>query len=266
VSTAARDRFEATVAYRVRFDESNAKGVLRTAGLLRFAQDAAWIHSERLGFDREWYASRGLWWVVRCAEVLVRDDIPMGETLDVTTRVVGYRKVWARRQTEVSHPSGDVAATLLTDWVITDGRGTPTRLPAAFLDLFGTLMAPFTPGRVVLPPLAAGDARTRTFAVRPQDLDPLAHVNNAAYLDYIEESLVEAGQAAWLERAPRRYRLEYAAAAEPGETLTARLWPTANGFACRLERADGSDLVRATLDRDASRQAFRDQVRSGRTG
>jgi len=208
VTTSARERFEATIPYRVRFDESNPAGVLRTGGLLRFAQDAAWIHSERLGFDRQWYTSRGLWWVVRCAEVLVHDDVRVGETVDVTTRVVGYRKVWARRRTDVTHTSGDVAATLLTDWVITDGRGAPARLPAAFLDLFGALVQPFTPGRVMLPPLRVEDSRTRTFSVRPHDLDPLAHVNNAAYVDYLEESVIEAGQGSWLDDVPRRYRLE----------------------------------------------------------
>ncbi len=44
--------------YRVRFDEADASGLLRPSGLLRYAQDMAWRHSEVAGFGREWYAER----------------------------------------------------------------------------------------------------------------------------------------------------------------------------------------------------------------
>lgn len=46
------DRLQAlTVRYRVRFDECSPAGTLRAAVYLRCAQDVAWIHSERLGYD-----------------------------------------------------------------------------------------------------------------------------------------------------------------------------------------------------------------------
>src|SRR5207247_341954 len=82
------------------------QGVLRSSGLLRYAQDCAWIHSERLGFDRAWYAARGLWWLVRCAELRVLGETRMGETVTVATTVTGYRKVWARRETKVGRATG----------------------------------------------------------------------------------------------------------------------------------------------------------------
>ena len=37
--------------------------------LLRYAQDLAWFHSASRGFDRDWYAERGLTWLARAAEV-----------------------------------------------------------------------------------------------------------------------------------------------------------------------------------------------------
>ena len=48
--------------YRVRFDEAGPDGLLRASGLLRYAQDVAWMHSEALGFDRAWYRERDLAW------------------------------------------------------------------------------------------------------------------------------------------------------------------------------------------------------------
>jgi len=239
-----------TVPYRVRFDESAPDGNLRTSTLLRYAQDAAWIHSESLGFDREWYSTRGLWWLVRCVDLRVLDTARMGETLSVTTTIVGYRKVWARRRTDLVGARGQRVAEAFTDWVITDERGMPTRVPEEFTRLFAGQAGTFTPARVALeatPP----DAIERRFQVRPQDLDPMGHVNNAGYLDYLEEAVLADSAAevrGLLDRRPRRYRLEYNAPAVPGAELLGRMWGRDAGVSYRLtdERA-GVELLRATL-------------------
>ena len=44
---------------------------VRTSTLLRYAQDLASFHSAELGFDRAWYAERGLAWLARAAAVAV---------------------------------------------------------------------------------------------------------------------------------------------------------------------------------------------------
>ena len=86
--------------YRVRFDEAGPDGELRASGYLRFAQDLAWIHSESAGFGRDWYAERGLTWLVRAIELDVLYGVPYGSELDVSTEVIGFRRVWARRRSE----------------------------------------------------------------------------------------------------------------------------------------------------------------------
>ena len=94
----------------------------------------------------------------------------------------------ARRRTVVSADDGRHFATALTDWVITDRRGAPTRVPDEFGNLFGSAVQTFTPGRVLLPATPDG-AATREISVRASDVDPMAHVNNAAYIDEFDESL-----------------------------------------------------------------------------
>jgi acyl-CoA thioesterase FadM len=259
------DPFSETVLYRVRFDESDPGGVLRASSLLRYAQDCAWIHSERLGFDRAWYSARGLWWLVRCADLQVLGDIPMGETVRVTTTVVGSRKVWARRQTDVTGTTGQPVASVITDWVITDERGAPTRVPREFFELFGSRVQTFTPGRVLLPPTPTSAFR-HPVPVRRQDLDPMGHVNNAAYIDFLEEGVIAAGAGPWLQRLPRRYRLEYVAAAGPRDILTGEFWVRGEaGLAYRLVGPTGGEVLRATLDAEPSaagaHAAFRETVR-----
>jgi acyl-CoA thioesterase FadM len=238
-----------TVPYRARFDECGADGLVRSSTLLRYAQDLAWIHSERVGFPRQWYLERGLAWVVRAAELAILVALPLGETITMSTRISGVRRVWGRRRTEGRLDDGTLALWANTDWVMTDTvRGTPGRVPAEFDTAFDVPPGTFEPGRVQLPETPAGAHRFGA-RVRPQDLDPMRHVNNAAYLDYLEEALLDAGpEAAALTSAlPRRIRLEYVAAATPGAGLEAATWPIDRGYAWRLSDGAGRELARAAV-------------------
>jgi len=241
--------FEAT--FRVRFDEAGPDGRLRTSGLLRYTQDLAARHSEALGYDRAWYAARGLTWLVRTAELDIREPVPYGEELHGATHVAGFRRVWSRRESAFRIDSV-TAATVRIDWVLTDARGGPARIPAEFETIFPAAepAAALQLGRVTLgvPPETAV---VREIVVRPQELDPLDHVNNAVYADWLDEALASAspGDPSPGVALPRRVRLEYAQAAEPGERLETVAWPEDAGWACRVRRAsDGADLLRARLE------------------
>ena len=77
----------------------------------------------------------------------------------------------------------------------------------------------------------------------------MGHVNNAVYLDWIEEAVLEAGDPAAATAVPRRAAIEYAASAEPGDTLEAAAWPLDGGWWVRLARpADGAIVVRARIE------------------
>ncbi len=244
----------ATAPYRVRFDECGPDGLIRTSALLRYAQDVAWIHAEQLGINRDWTRSHGLTWLVRAAEVAVLRPVAVGATLQVTTRLGGARRVLARRRTEVHLEDGTLAGWGHTDWVVIDDRGRPARLPADFLARFAAVPSAFEPCRVSLPPEPPEAAVTRA-DVRPQDLDPLGHVNNGAYLDYLEEAVLAAGRPGDVaaRAIPRTVRLEYVAPAGPGMRLRGAAWPegaeaTPASWAWWLTNAvDGQTLARARL-------------------
>ena len=243
----------ATVPYRIRFDECGPDGFARTSAMLRYTQDVAWVHSERLGFDRAWYAARDLAWVVRAVELAILEPLPLGQSITLTTAVTGLRKVWARRRTEGRTDDGRLGLWVHTDWVITDTRrGLPGRIPAAFPAAFAVPPGGFEPGRVPLPPAPEGAVVHRSL-VRPQDLDPMGHVNNAAYVDYLEETLaaVGPGAEAAIAGTPRRLRLEYLVPAAPGTGLVGLTWPDPldglPGWAWRLADDSGRELARARV-------------------
>ena len=251
-AAAAAPPFVHAASYRVRFDEAGPDGLLRTSGLMRYAQDLAWLHSTALGFDREWYAERGLTWLVRSAELEVLAPIPMGVDVAARTQVVGQRRVSARRRGEFVSADGTLAAWVHTDWVMIDARGALTRIPDIFGEAFRIPEATGQINRVSLPPTPDGASR-RSFAVRPHELDPMDHVNNAVYLDWLEGAVLAASSekgADVISDLPRRYRLEYAAAADRGMHVTDAAWLGAEGtWSYRLVCADGPELFRATIDR-----------------
>lgn len=232
--------------YRVRFDEGGPDGLLRTSVLLRYTQDLAGYHSSVRGFVREWYAERGITWLVRAAEIAVVGPIQVGTELIGTTQVVGWRRVWARRRTEFHDADGALQAWVHIDWILVDARGAPTRIPPEFDAAFRAPAATFRLARVDLGE-APSDALRTSFTVRPHELDPMDHVNNAVYADWLDEAVLAAGGASAVRATPRFVRLEYARAAEPAAMLVAEAWPDDRAWSCRVADA-GGELLRARLE------------------
>jgi acyl-CoA thioesterase FadM len=246
-ATGSEGRRSLTVPYRVRFDEAGPDGAARGSSLLRIVQDAAWWHSESLGFTRAWYAERELVWLVRAIDVQLLAAVPYGATVNVWTAVVGERRVMARRASRVTSADGEPVAFVWTDWVLTGAGGTPTRIPDDFTDWIAGEPERFEPIRVdrAEPPAGACAIELR---VRACDLDPMAHVNNTVYLDYLDEAVVAAGGAEAVAALPRRYALEYVGSATAGDDLLAIAWRIDGGWVHRLQRAsDGAVLLRGEL-------------------
>jgi acyl-CoA thioesterase FadM len=233
--------------YRVRFDEAGPDGIARASACLRFAQDLAWLHSERRGFGRTWYLDRGLAWVVRAIDLTIQTALPTGAAMIATTEVIGGRRAMARRHCDLrAEADGSPIATVVTDWVMTTTAGVPTRVPDAFPIAFGVPLGSFQPIRVDPGEPPAGESR-RSFEVRLHELDPMGHVNNAVYVDWLDEAIDLADPAA-IRVIPRRYRLEYRAAVAPGAELVGRAWPDASGWLYRLEDGAGRLCLGGRLD------------------
>jgi acyl-CoA thioesterase FadM len=243
----------------VRFDETDARARLRPSGYLRYAGDMAWRHSEAAGFGREWYAERSLSWLVRNVALHIRGAVTYGDALTVSTGVIGWRHVWARRQAVMRRveatdepDAGEAVAVVHTDWVLLGHDGRPARVPDQIAAWFAAEQT-FERNRVLLPepPVDATRVATR---VRPSDVDPMGHMNNAAYLDVVDEATAQLPVVSE-EGAPDDrpvgclYRVGYLQPALPGALLDVAAWrPNATSIACRI--CDGStELTRVLISR-----------------
>lgn len=237
-----------SVEYRVRFDEAGPDGTARPSMFVRYAQDCAWRHSEALGFGRAWYDARGMAWLVRAIRLEQLAPAPTGSALTVSTAISGFRRVIARRHTTVAMADGRPIAVVDTDWVMTDQRGMPTRIPDDFPSLFPEVPPPFEPFRVSLPPSPEA-AAVSTTTVRRSDLDAMGHANNGAYVDWADEAV--AGLAGIHPRPaalPRSLTVEYVAPARPGAAMAGSAWALPSGsVAYRLGEGD-QELVRVIVE------------------
>jgi acyl-CoA thioesterase FadM len=236
--TASQPPVSLDVPYRVRFDEAGADGTIQPAVLLAWAQDAAWVHSTALGFGREWYADRGLFWLVRGAELTVIDPPRYGDEVIVRTEIVGFRRVLARRLTTVRTPGGAELARSLTDWALIDSGGRPTRIPDIFVRLAD--VPTFRP--IAVEPADATPVTTVELAVRARDIDPMGHANNAAYIAWADEAL-------WAARlqppgGTRTYRIVYLRPTPRAAAVAALVRPLGSGGAGIVLEEDGREVAR----------------------
>ena len=73
------------------------------------------------------------------------------------------------------------------------------------------------------------------------------HVNNAVYLDHLEDAVAAAGGADDVRALPRIVRLEYLVPAGPGDSLVGRVWRADGGWAYHLATTGGGDVLRGRL-------------------
>ena len=223
-------RFHARVAHH----EVGAFGEVRPSALVRLLQEAAIEASTDGGYSAEWYREAGTQWIVRRTSLAVADALRGGEEVDVTTWVRDFRRVLSRREYEVRGSDGRAIARGWSDWVYFDVvRGRPKRVEA---DMIAAFLPDGGSEKLERAPLAVETAPGAFLHRRPvllRDLDGFAHMNNAATIDFLEETVVAAFGAAGFpierllaeRKVPRLLALdvEYLDEARHGETLEGRL-------------------------------------------
>jgi len=253
-----------TALFTVHHNELDAFGELRASNYARLLQQAATEASADVGYPATWYALAGTLWLVRRTAIEYLQPVHASDTLQIRTWVADFRRVRSQREYDLCVVGQQSpVAHAHTDWVYVERTsGRPRRIPQGMIESFAPAGVPPSLPRH---PLANGGAPAGAFSatrrVEFRDLDALAHVNNASYLDYIEQAAIDAGAAVgWpLERIvglggywrPRAHDIEYLAEAFYGDGLCCVTWVTGHEGA-QVERqsevrraVDGSLIARA---------------------
>jgi acyl-ACP thioesterase len=193
---------------RVRLADVDATGRLRLDAVARYLQDVA---SDDV-VDAGWAETEHVW-IVRRTEIEVVVPVRLDETVELATWCSGTAASAAARRTTIAGDGGGRVETE-TIWIHLDGAGRPLRLDARFHELYG----PSAEGRRAQTrlelPDPPPDAERRPWPLRRTDVDPLGHVNNAAYWAAVEEVLPGASRA----------RLEYRRPVDLGDPVELARW------------------------------------------
>ena len=228
-----------TRVFRVRYYECDAYGHLNNANYLRFMQETAFDASAAAGYGIIRYEEMRRRWLIRGTEIEYLRPVRYGDTLEVKTWVAGYRRASSRRMYEFYLAgSGELVARAHTDWVFLDADSgqtatIPEELKKAF---FPEGLPQNAPPRQAFP--AAPPPPPGTFKIHRQvawrDLDALQHVNNAVYLEYIEEcglQVIAAHEWPWTRMAAegfaiilRKNQIQYLQPARIDDELEIATW------------------------------------------
>lgn len=207
--------------YQVRYDECNMFGYLTPAAAVRYLQDIAVLHYNTSKLDE------GGNWIARRTVIDFHRPVPAYANLQLRTYVGGTTKVTSQRNYQLRLESGEPALTGRTTWVYLGSNGRPSRMPASFSTYFtpdGVPPMVEDPAWTTLPNREPAIIRQK---VRFTDLDILAHMNNAAYVDLLDnagweaQSEIEPGSGRLL---PLHYDIEYRESARLGQELEVQTW------------------------------------------
>lgn len=224
--------------FRIRHDECDAYGHLNNAYYLRYMQEAAFAASAAAGYRPSNYEAQGWIWLIRATSIDYLQPLTAWNEIEVETWVEGIRGARSRRR-YVFHnlESGAVAARGFSDWAFLE-RATGAPIPVAPKVVQAFFPEGDPPGMArwhnLRPAASAEDIFRLERRVEWRDIDPMHHLNNAAYLTYAEESALELARAynwpferfieAGLAFVARQNRVEYLVPARFEDEILIETW------------------------------------------
>lgn len=179
-----------TSHYRVRHYECDANGHLNHANYLRYMEEAAFEASAAVGYNRARFEALGTLWLARETHIEYRLPLFYGDDVQVRTWAADFRQVRSIRKYEF-YRDDELVARAHTDWVYLDREAQrPVTIPPEMIEAFtgsGPVETLPRPPFPAAPPPPPGVFHLHK-RVEWRDIDTAQHVNNAAYLSYIEDA------------------------------------------------------------------------------
>ena len=252
-------------AFRVRHHECDAYGNVRPEVYMRYAQEAAFDASAAAGYSMDRYEEIDRLWLARETQIEYLHPLRYGNTIQVKTWVVDFRRVRSLRAYEFHHKAtGELVARAFTDWVHLElSSGRPVKIsPEMRVAFFPEGPPPPAPPRERFPDTTPPPgAYVHSRRAEWRDIDPAGHVNNAVYLAYVEDcgrqALATCGwpqsrlDALGLALVTKSHRIEYRQPALLDDHLQMTMWfsdPESSSpiWHCLITRpADGARIARA---------------------
>jgi len=178
--------------FKIRASEVDVTGKITFSSICSLFQEVAGNHALLLNFDITDLHKKGLTWVLHRMDISINDFPKWRETVTVETWPAAGDALRAYRNYRILSAEGNVLGVCLSYWMMINMK---TRRPTRMTDdILNTRLSdrdhalPVTSSKI--PPIKDSSLR-KNILVRRSDLDMNEHVNNAHYLDWMEEPLNE---------------------------------------------------------------------------
>lgn len=161
-------------------------GCLKLSALLYYAQETAGGHCKQLGLDWDTMNEKGLFWAVLRHRVLIHRLPKLQEQVTFRTWPMPTTRVAYPRCVQALDSQGNVLFDAVSLWVIMDKEKRSMLLPGkSNVEVPGILRGcePEAPNSLT----PGSHEQEKLWTVTEQDLDVNGHVNNAKYLDHIQD-------------------------------------------------------------------------------
>jgi len=223
--------------FQVRYYECDTYGRVNHTNYLRYMQEAALDASAAAGYDLARYEAINRFWLVRATDIEILRSLGYRDSVQVKTWVANFRRTRSRRLYELRLlESEELVARAHTDWAFLDSTtGRPTPIPPEMVAAFfpegsPEIAGPRFPSQ---PPAPPGVFRMRR-PVEWGDIDGAQHVNNTAYLAFMEDCGIRVAaahgwpvarmQAEGFAAVARRHQIEYRQPALLDDELELATW------------------------------------------
>lgn len=174
--------------WTVNDSETDCFGCLLPSMALRLIQGVSAGHSDALGTDYDTLAEKGMFWAVIRHRVKIFRLPHAGEKITLETWPLPTTRVAFPRATVAYDEQGQVLFQSMALWILMDLESRAMILPKkSGIVLAGTLRGTELPAPTSLAPHPLPRSHRRQ--VRYTDLDRNRHMNNARYLDWIDDLL-----------------------------------------------------------------------------
>ncbi|MBA3532772.1 MAG: hypothetical protein H0T73_12680 [Ardenticatenales bacterium] len=222
-----------THSLRVRSYEIRPDGYAGNASFLNWFQEAAFANSTQFGYSPDRYQELGVYWVMRETDMEIVERPRYSEQIDISTWIADMRRVQAFRQYEARRADGTLLARGSTKWAMIDlATMRPRRIHESIIEAIHPAQD-FILEEMTWPTVE-GESFGTERRVSFYEEDELAHVNNAVYLNWIEDNAQRAAAQAGLPTPEfTRHLLEYRLPAFKDEIVGVRsvVAPQGEGWA-----------------------------------
>lgn len=176
---------------RVAYPDVDQSFYLSMTGAMRMMQEAACIHSDRLGYSFRTVEQTRVHWVLVGWRVRQEGAAKWGQTVHVDTWPRTMARVTSERDFEIKNEREEVLFRATSNWILVSAdTGRAARITPELAAAYPLTERPAFEDELSLPALPEGE-ETWNFQVLRRDLDTNHHVNNLVYLDFARQALPE---------------------------------------------------------------------------